>query len=454
MAVNPNIALSVRGLELPDPLAQYAKVQQIQGAQQQNALAQMQMQQAQREVAQRNALNRAYAQAYSHEGEFDINRLRTSLATGGFGSQIPAAEKSFAEMQKARTERQKVETDLLDARLKQSREFLNTLDVNAPDAAARYIAWHEANHADPVIGPALAARGVTIDTAGAQINEALSKPGGLAELINRSKLGTEKFMEMNKPTTQFVDLPGGEKAAMRVVPGQAPVKLQRYEAGMTPDQKRQARTDQRRLALEERRIKLQEQEQDPAFQRAKAAAMEEGKLAARDENTAINTTPAILEEAGAGLGILTRMIGERDKDGNLVPGSQPHPGFKDAVGASITLAAPGTEKRNFQVLYDQIMGQAFLQAFERLKGAGQITEIEGQKATAAITSLSLAQTENDFVREAMRLQDLIDKLSERAVNRYNELTKGRSDVIPMEYTRLNRSMDPEQQRARVRELFK
>jgi len=53
MAVNPNIALSVRGLELPDPLAQYGKVAAIQQAQQQNALAQMQMQQTQRDAALR-----------------------------------------------------------------------------------------------------------------------------------------------------------------------------------------------------------------------------------------------------------------------------------------------------------------------------------------------------------------------------------------------------------------
>jgi len=44
MPINPNIALSARGIELQNPLDQYSKVMAIQNAQQQNALAQQQMQ--------------------------------------------------------------------------------------------------------------------------------------------------------------------------------------------------------------------------------------------------------------------------------------------------------------------------------------------------------------------------------------------------------------------------
>jgi hypothetical protein len=44
------------------------------------------------------------------------------------------------------------------------------------------------------------------------------------------------------------------------------------------------------------------------------------------------------------------------------------------------------------VKIEQLQGTAFLQAFESLKGAGQITEIEGQKAEAAIARLKRAQS--------------------------------------------------------------
>jgi hypothetical protein len=93
MAINPNISLAVKGIELQDPLAQYGRVAAIQGAQQQNQLAQLQMQNVQREQESTNALNRAYAEAYNPQtGEVDINRLRGSLSTGGFGSKLPGIE--------------------------------------------------------------------------------------------------------------------------------------------------------------------------------------------------------------------------------------------------------------------------------------------------------------------------------------------------------------------------
>lgn len=61
---------------------------------------------------------------------------------------------------------------------------------------------------------------------------------------------------------------------------------------------------------------------------------------------------------------------------------------------------PGTPQYRFGTRADQLSGQAFLQAFESLKGAGQITEIEGQKATQAIGRLDTAQSAADY-REAL-----------------------------------------------------
>ena len=49
MALNPNIALGVRGVEVPNPLAQYAQVAQIQSMQNQNQVSQMQLDQMRRD---------------------------------------------------------------------------------------------------------------------------------------------------------------------------------------------------------------------------------------------------------------------------------------------------------------------------------------------------------------------------------------------------------------------
>jgi hypothetical protein len=209
--VNPNIAMSFRMPEFqaPNALAQYAQIQQIQGGRQAQEMNALKMEQFQREQESTNALNRAYAEAYNPQtGSVDVNKLRGSLSAGGFGSKLPGIEKGLSELQTARTTQQKGEVELLDSKLKQSRGFLDTLDPSSPGAAEAYMQWHRANHADPVIGKALEARGITVDQSMQRIQQLMQTPGGLNRLINESKLGTEKFMEMNKPTTQVIDQSG------------------------------------------------------------------------------------------------------------------------------------------------------------------------------------------------------------------------------------------------------
>lgn len=84
------------------------------------------------------------------------------------------------------------------------------------------------------------------------------------------------------------------------------------------------------------------------------------------------------------------------------------PALDGATGVySFLQNIPGTEARRIGAKTAQLEGQAFLQAFESLKGAGQITEIEGQKATQAIGRLDSSQKPADY-REA--LQDLRENL--------------------------------------------
>jgi hypothetical protein len=65
------------------------------------------------------------------------------------------------------------------------------------------------------------------------------------------------------------------------------------------------------------------------------------------------------------------------------------PGFDSRYGiASVIPAIPGTDMADTQALINQMGGQAFLDAFESLKGGGQITQIEGEKATQAMTILT------------------------------------------------------------------
>lgn len=196
MPIDPSIALSVKGLELQDPLAQYGRMAAIQQAQNQNALAQYQLGAAQRDEAKDIARTNALAQAGGDE---------TAIANALLKAGDLAGYTSFL---KSSREANKANIDLVDAKLKQSRGFLETLDPKTPGAAEAYIAWHEANHKDPVLGPVLAARGITAEQSRERIVQALQTPGGLAQLINQSKLGAEKFMEMNKAQLSTKDIGG------------------------------------------------------------------------------------------------------------------------------------------------------------------------------------------------------------------------------------------------------
>lgn len=426
MAVNPAIALGVKGIELQDPLAQYGRVMAIQGAQQQNALAQLQMRQAEREQEATNALNRAYAEAYNPQtGDVDINRLRTSLASGGYGSKLPDIEKKLGEVKTQRLTQQKTEGEVLDAALKRSRGFLETLDPNAPGAAEAYFAWHEANHKDPIIGPALAARGVTAEQSRGRIAQLLNTPGGLARLINESKLGTEKFMELNKPQLSTTDL-GGQVVSRTFAPLTGELKtIGTEKKTMAPGEAERIRNEGLRIGLEGRRVAVLEEnarrDADPVFQQQMGAARATGEAIAKGDVAAQQALPKIIGRAEEGVRLIDELIGKRDsKTGKLIEGSKPHPGFQNAVGATWLPGArfiPGTDAAGFMSRFDQIKGASFLEAFESLKGGGAITEKEGQKGTDAINRMSTSTDEKEFIRAAMDLQDVIRKGVENAQKR-------------------------------------
>ena len=103
---------------------------------------------------------------------------------------------------------------------------------------------------------------------------------------------------------------------------------------------------------------------------------------------------------------------------------QPHAGFKSAVGAptfssgfGVAGYLPATDTTNFKERLEQIKGETFLQAFNTLKGGGQITETEGAKATAALNRMSKSLSEVEFVKAAREFEENIQKGMEMARKR-------------------------------------
>jgi hypothetical protein len=69
---------------------------------------------------------------------------------------------------------------------------------------------------------------------------------------------------------------------------------------------------------------------------------------------------------------------------------------------------------DLKVKVEQIAGVAFLQAFETLKGAGAITQVEGEKATQAIARLSRTQSPEAFKASLFEFTDIVRRGVEKA----------------------------------------
>lgn len=88
-----------------------------------------------------------------------------------------------------------------------------------------------------------------------------------------------------------------------------------------------------------------------------------------------------------------------------------HKGFDSIFGQldqfrpSWALSAAGNDAR---ARFEQLKGTAFLQAYSMLKGGGAITDIEGQKAGAAMARLDRAQSEAEAKQALNDFKDAID----------------------------------------------
>lgn len=165
MAINPNIALGVQPVQQqPNMLAQYAQIMGIKAAQQ--------------DIQGNEALREAYASGGDlNDPEF---RRRVMAANPKLGS----------ELIKRNAETGKLQNEAIANRIKLSREMLT--GVNTPED---YIAWHESNHKDPVLGGYLTQRGITAEQSRAKIMADLAKPGGLEKLKRESALGATELQK-------------------------------------------------------------------------------------------------------------------------------------------------------------------------------------------------------------------------------------------------------------------
>lgn len=133
---------------------------------------------------------------------------------------------------------------------------------------------------------------------------------------------------------------------------------------------------------------------------------------------------------------LPDVIAQADQTIGTVKDLVDDPGFNSRYGLQgILPALPGTPGATAQAKIDMVNGQNFMQAYAGLKGGGQITEVEGKKATAARSILQNQRISPTEARKAAN--DLID-ITQNGILRakakagmldYSKLTPDQLDML-------------------------
>jgi len=431
MTLNDVIAQGIQ-FKMPNMLEQYAQMQQLQGGVQANQLNQMKMQEMQRSLQEQEGLRNYLSTAT------DLTTPASRMEMLKHGATGLAYGKSLDEAQKAGMERQKASADLVDVKLKQSRQMLE--GVTTPD---QYLQWHQANHADPVLGKYLADRGVSAEQSRARIDAAIAEgPQAFQQMLNASKLGSEKAME-----NHFIESSSGQQkwtstvpkygtGGAQIIPGTivnqlaTPGELSTAAtalAGQKVTERGQnitaatAKEGQRittagQISVAQTAANALKQAGDPVIQGNLAAARTTGETIAKDTIAAKAALPQIIADTEKGVKLIDDALGSAKVDaktGKVTWGkggpSTAARGFGSVGGLLTPLLqwVPGTATADYVKRHDQITGSAFLKAYETLRGAQAITDIEGAKGTAAITRMSMAQSPAEYIMAAKELQDIM-----------------------------------------------
>jgi len=178
MPLDTNIALGVRPVEQPNMLAQMGQMMALRGAQQ--------------EYEGNNALRDAFASGGNLSDPAFVQRLRAANPKMAFD-----IESKYLAGEKTRSE-------LLGSAYKNSREALTM--VNSPESLRAYTV---SQFSDPVIGPALKARGITPETAVANLDKEIAT-SGFNTVLKKSAMGLDSFFkdETSRRNTDVSSGPG------------------------------------------------------------------------------------------------------------------------------------------------------------------------------------------------------------------------------------------------------
>jgi hypothetical protein len=288
-------------------------------------------------------------------GKFDAANLGM-----GYGNAVTEAEKKKVELGKAKSEATKVDAEAIDKNVGTFRAFAST--VNSPEAAAAYTS---ALFDHPVLGDV------------AQKISGQTKDQAIAAAMRDYAADPQRWMAAH------VGLKGEE--IMKALSGGGDKK---------------AESDIGKLLADRARLDPNDPEyaiKSKAFERA---IQEKTGVKAKD----VGTAEASIANAGQAL---------KDIDAIMT-----HPELKNRAGSTgpsyLAGKIAGTDTYGLESQVNQIKGEAFLNAFNMLRGGGAITDAEGKKATAAINRMDLSLSYKDFTKAANDAKEILQNGMKRA----------------------------------------
>jgi hypothetical protein len=351
--IDPNIALQGRVIQLPNQLAQFSQAQDI-------GLNALKMQEYQRGIEQENKLRELLA------GGADLNSPDTIRQMYNISPKMGAEfEKSRAVLKKEQTAADKNIADLESQLVKNARDTLGAVNDQST-----YDIWRQ---------------------------QTISKLPGLAQIVP-PQFSPQAKMSLMADANKYIEqnqISAAQKAQMGVTMRGQDIADVRAREG-------------------------QRMQFDPQLQANIAEAKASGEFIGKNRATAAAALPSAIQSADEGIRLIDEMIGKAPviKDGKVITkGTAPHPGFKNYVGAALVPGmrfVEGSDTASFEVRQKQIEGKAFLEAFNVLRGAGAITEKEGEKGTAAIMRMNKATSEKEYIAAGRELQEVLRAGKERS----------------------------------------
>lgn len=410
MPIDPSIALGLKPVQIESPINQMAKAYEMQNAIQSNKLNQMKMDEYQRGLAEEEAFKNALGSATDEAG---VKNAFYSMGSKGVKAYYDYT-KAKAEQEKLAAETknlgytgQKTQADVFKAK----QDFLKSAlrDISSNPSNENIIAWGQ---------DAINNNHMSLEEAKMQVGRLLAIPPEQRRAFLASQGATAGEL---KPQITTQNLGGTSQIVSVPAFGGAPSVLSTSKMTATPGELLTASTTRRGQDLtnarELQRIEIEKGKSSPEYIALEAKMKQQGKQAAIDAVA----VPAAIDSATQAIQKIDELVGKptlKDKSGKIIQqGTAPHPGFEAAVGASMLPGArfvPGTNAADFDARLKEIQGGAFLEAYNTLKGGGSITEVEGQKATQAITRMSTAQSEAEFKTAARDFQDVLRKGIARA----------------------------------------